>query len=388
MADLPFRPRLVENANEVAELCLAARSASSIALDTEADSLHSYHHKLCLIQLSFDERHFVIDPLAVGRPGLEPLAELCARRQVTKVMHGADYDLRVLDRDIGARVCGLEDTQVAAQLLGEPQTGLAALLQKELGVVIDKQYQRADWGARPLAPELVSYAVADTAHLHRLAAAVTGRLEELGRLNWWREECAALEEVCWVPAPVNELAFERIKFAGRLRGLERDRVAALHRWREQQASNEDVPPFRIIRNEALLALAQRPPGDLAEMTAFPGVGKSLSRRHGDQLLALLAAPPAAPERVPRVASKFEREREARVKQARSARDAVALQLGLAGGVLAPRTVLEQVVDCLPRDEEALAVCLGRAWRVSVLASCLLPLISGWLAAGAGDAAAQ
>jgi ribonuclease D len=71
----------------------------------------------------------------------------------------------VLDRDYQVRVRGLVDTQIMAQVLGEPKTGLAALLEQELGVELDKRYQRADWGRRPLTASQVVYAAADTAFL-------------------------------------------------------------------------------------------------------------------------------------------------------------------------------------------------------------------------------
>ena len=118
---------------------------------------------------------------------------------VEKVLHGADYDLRVLDRDLGARVVRLRDTQVAAQLLGEAQTGLAALVGREAEVVLDKRHQRADWGRRPLTHELLAYAAADTAYLELLRRRLSERLAALGRLAWWEEECVALEAIRWEP---------------------------------------------------------------------------------------------------------------------------------------------------------------------------------------------
>jgi ribonuclease D len=222
----------IAGAGELAGLALRARRAARVAVDTEADSLHSYFHKVCLIQLSFADTHALIDPLAVGRDGLAPVAELLADPAVTKLFHGADYDLRVLDRDLGARAVNVRDTQIAAQLLGLPQTGLAPLLAAELGVILDKGHQRADWGQRPLLPELIAYAIADTAHLQALEARLARRLAELDRLAWWEEECTALEAIRWEPPVADELAFERVKGAGRLRGGARDRLAALHRWRE------------------------------------------------------------------------------------------------------------------------------------------------------------
>jgi len=386
---MELQPQWVTGAAETAALAGRARGAGRVAIDTEADSLHSYFHKVCLIQLSFGGTHALIDPLAVGRDGLAPVAGLLADPAVTKLFHGADYDLRVLDRDLGARTVNVRDTQIAAQLLGLPQTGLAPLLAAELGVTLDKGGQRADWGQRPLPPELLAYAIADTAHLETLEARLARRLAELDRLAWWEEECAALEAIRWEPPVADELAFERVKGAGRLRGVARDRFAALHRWREERAAAADTPPFRILRGEPMLLLAAAPPAALAARATVAGGGAGAARRMGAELLRVLAAPPAAPERVPRARPVVDKVRDARVKELRAVRDAAAAELSLDAGVLAPRAALETVVDRRPADFDALASCLGRRWRAAALASHLLPAVAAWSAGGAGaDAVAH
>ena len=370
-------PLWVDSSNDVAAVCRAATAAGVVAIDTEADSLHSYFHKVCLIQLSFAGRHALIDPLAVGREGLAPLAALLGDGAVTKLLHGADYDLRVLDRDLGARVRPLRDTQAAAQLLGEKQTGLGALLEREFGIVLDKRHQRADWSLRPLSDEVRAYAANDTAHLESLAARLGERLEALGRTSWWIEECEVLEGVRFQATPDDPLAFERIKGARRLHGPARDRLAALHAWRERQASAADVPPFKILHGEVLLELAAAPPADLAALATVKGVGAVAVRRWGRELLAALVAPAQAPPAAERARFVRDRAREERVDAARKARDGVAAELGLDPGVLAPRAALEALADRPPGEVSELAVRLGRRWRAEVLGPALLPLAAAW-----------
>ena len=374
-------PPLLTRPEDVERWCRDGRAAGVVAIDTEADSFHSYHHKLCLVQLSFDSRSVLLDPLALGGPGLAPLGELLAEPAVVKLMHGSDYDLRMLDRDLGFRAVTLRDTQLAAQLLGEPQTGLAALLAKELGIVLDKSLQRADWSVRPLTPELLAYAAADTCHLARLAEILGLRLAAIGRLSWWEEECRALEGIRWQPPESDELAFERIKGARRLRGAARDRLAALHSWRERHAAAAAVAPFRVVGGAALLALAERAPEDLDALAKVPGVGTSTVRRFGPTLLRLLATAPPAPVRAPRERFTVDREREKRLKALRAARDAIAAELAIDPGVLAPRAALETVVDAAPATRAAVGACLGRRWRSDVLAETLLAVVAGW---GAGQ----
>lgn len=377
MTTSELRPAWVDEPAALAALCERARQSGQVAIDTEADSLHSYFHKLCLVQLSFDGAHALVDPLALGRENLRPLALLLADSAVRKLLHGADYDLRVLDRDLGARVVNVRDTQVAAQLLGEPQTGLAALAGKLLDVALDKKFQRADWGERPLSAEARAYAAGDTAFLAGLGAALSAKLAERGRLAWWEEECASLEAIRWEPPEPDPLAFERIKGSRALRGAARDRLAALFAWRETRAAGDDVPPFKILQAEALVTLAADPPADLEALASIRGVGRSTVRRFGRELLAVTATPPAAPDRLAKDRFVVDREREGRFKRLRAVRDEVAAGLAIDGGVLAPRAALEAVADRLPADEASLADCLGRGWRASVLAPFLLPVAAAW-----------
>ena len=380
-----LHPELIREPAGVQDVCTRAAAAGVVAIDTESDSLHSYFHKLCLIQVSFAGDHFVLDPLVLTREELRPLVQLLAEPKVEKVLHGADYDLRVLDRDLGARVVHLRDTQVAAQLLGEPLTGLAALIEREAGVTLDKKFQRADWGHRPLTPELLEYAAGDTAHLALLRSRLAEKLAGLGRLPWWEEECAALEAVRWEEPAPDPLAFERIKGARKLAAQARDRLAALHLWREREAAAADVPPFRIMNAEVLLVLAQNPPADLAALGEVRGVGRSTVRRFGREILYTVSQAPPAPDRTARTRFTLDRVREARIKQARAARDAVAGALAIEPGVLGSRAALEAVVDRQPCDEEELRGCLARAWRTALLAPVLLPLVASWRAAGPRDA---
>jgi len=147
----------------LSQVITAFRRDPLVAVDTEAASFHKYLDRIYLVQLSTTEHTAVIDPLAVT--DLNPVGELLADPAVEKVFHDADYDLRILDRDYRFRAASLFDTRIAAQLAGEPAIGLAALLEKYVGVKLSKAHQRADWSQRPLPPEMLSYAADDTRHL-------------------------------------------------------------------------------------------------------------------------------------------------------------------------------------------------------------------------------
>lgn len=178
---------------QVAELAGLLASETTIAIDLEADSMHNYQEKVCLIQVSTQQRTVLIDPLAAT--DLSPLRPVLADPAIRKIFHAADYDLRSLKRDFDLEINGLFDTMICAQFLGEERVGLADLLRKFFSVHLDKKFQRADWSQRPLPDEMVRYAAEDTRHLHRLVDIFEERLIAAGRLDWCTEEFALMEQV-------------------------------------------------------------------------------------------------------------------------------------------------------------------------------------------------
>ena len=145
----------------------------AIGLDTEADSLHHYTEKVCLIQLSaYGGGAWLIDPLAVR--DLSALAPVLADGAVVKVVHGGDNDITSMRRDFGFSFRTVFDTSIAARLLGDRELGLQALVRNELGVELTKGSQRDDWSKRPLTPKQEAYALADVEHLMALATRLTG----------------------------------------------------------------------------------------------------------------------------------------------------------------------------------------------------------------------
>jgi len=369
-----LRPAWIDSAEGVATVARAASSAGRIALDTEADSLHSYFHKVCLVQVSADDRHYVIDPLSLDADHLTPLWQAVADPSVTVVMHGADYDLRVLDRDYGARVTGLEDTQIMAQLLGEPKTGLGALLELEFDLDLDKRHQRADWGRRPLSSEMLAYAAADTAHLIPLAGRLRSRLEELGRWPWAEEEFRKLEQVRFEAQPPDPLAFERVKGARALRGAARDRLYDLYQWREREAQRLDLPPFKVVGNRPMLELALDPPQNSDELAEVSGLGPRFVRRWGRDVLRRLQRPFQAPERHmrPREPQPPAAVRH-RMKRLAEVRDRIASEFGLQPGLVCPRATVQEIAESAT-DRASLERAGLIGWRLEVLGDLFVEVL--------------
>lgn len=371
--------RYIDNAQQTAELAQSLDGTALLAADTEAAGYHRYHDRICLLQLSTREQTAVVDTLAVRDIG--PLEPYFADPAIEIIFHDADYDLRLLSRDFHVEVRGLFDTKIAAQLLGEPAFGLGNLLEKYLGVKLEKKYQRADWAQRPLPPELLEYAAEDTRYLPQLRDKLKAALEAKGRLHWADEEFRIEEQVHWSPAEDNGDAFLRLKGIRELRPRQLGALRELYNWREAVAAERDRASFRILPNEALLGIAREMPRNTDELARVPEVAPPFVDRYGGELVnavrraqqlpeSELPVRPRGPGRPPPDPA-FD----ALLERLKAARDIAADELGLDRGFLMPRAQLEEVGRERPRTLEALERIPGlRRWQVEALGERLLAVL--------------
>src|SRR5262245_41443904 len=184
-------PRWIRTPEELDALAHSLTGAAAISLDTEADSLHHYPGKLCLVQIAADqEPGHLIDPLSL--PTLAALAPVLADGNTVKILHAADNDLGYLKRLYGFTFASLFDTAIAARFLGTSTLGLDGLLEQFLGVAPVKSRQKDDWSRRPLSLEQETYALNDVLHLVDLRARLLDELRLKERETWVEEECAAV----------------------------------------------------------------------------------------------------------------------------------------------------------------------------------------------------
>jgi ribonuclease D len=348
---------------------------SALAIDSESDSLHHHREKVCLIQAGDGSRGWLLDPLA--RPDLSPLGRVVADPSVVKVLHGADYDVVTLKRDFGFQFANIFDTMIAARFLGLPAVGLQAIALAELGVELSKDSQRDDWSRRPLTPRQEEYALSDVAHLLVLHERLSARLREKGRLGWVEEECAV---VAALPPSRRRQGddYQGVKGARKLSPRQLAALRELYAWREAIADRTDIPSFKIVGTDALLALAQKAPADLrslekmrAESPDLRPVTSRLLREHGAALMEAMARARAVPEReLPRllkspprpVLDEPTRLRGAALKAWRTTR-AAALEVDVS--VVLPQRLLDKVAEAAPRDVSELEAIEGlRRWRIA------------------------
>ena len=365
--------------DELARFVTSLEGCRALALDTESDSLHHHFEKVCLLQLATDRGEArLVDPLALR--DLDPLAPVFADSAVVKVLHGADYDVTTLKRDFGFRFAGLFDTMIAARFLGLREIGLQALAREELGVDLSKDSQKDDWSRRPLTPRQEAYALADVRHLLPLYDRLAERLRGRGRLSWVEEECAAVAALEPARRKKDPEAYQRIKGAGRLAPRALAVLRELNAWREARAEATDVPPFKVLGNEALVTLAERPPRTLEELARVRGVLPRL-RNQAPALLEAAAHALRLPEaelprlaRAPRpIASEEARRRAAAVKSWRAEE---ARRSALDVSVVLPQRLIDRLAEAAPRDLAGLGAIEGlRRWRVEAYGTALLAALA-------------
>jgi ribonuclease D len=340
-----------------------------IAVDTEADSLHSYFDKVCLVQISIPEEDLIVDPLA--GVNLSSFGELLGNPDITKVFHGGDYDLRILHRDFGFVVRNLIDTSICAQLLGYEGLGLAALLDRHFGLKLNKTHQRADWSMRPLPPDMLEYAATDTHYLIELAAKLREELMALGRWTWALEEFSRLENVRYREVEDESETWRKVKNIGNLDRRSLAIVRGLHQWRDQLARRADRPPFKVMGNESIVEIAKARPLTVRDLAVVKAVPRYHSDRYGRELVGIVRqameiAEDELPDKSEPKAWIRDKNLESRINRLKTIRDRVARELKIDGSVLAPRHVLAAVATSGNLDVPAM-----REWQKQLMGEAFL-----------------
>jgi ribonuclease D len=373
------QPLWIDTPEELEGFLGSVANVREIAIDTEGASFHRFVDRIYLLQLSTRDATAVVDPLAVGRP--ERLGALLEDQRIEKVLHDADYDLRLLYQDYGWNTRNIFDTRIAAQLLGLTAFGLAALLDRYFGVRLDKKHQRADWSMRPLTPGMLDYAAQDTMYLLELRDRMREALEREGRWEWALEEFQRLEGLRWEEEEA-DAAFFRVKGARDLSRRELARLRELVQWRDSIAAAMDRATFRVAGNEVLLEAARRSPRTIPELLEIKGVPRALAERRGRELLdAIRRGDEVGEAELPKFprGQRWDRDPdfEENVARLKRVRDVVAKRLSIDPGFLCSRDRLEAIVRRKPATVEDLGELKDlRRWQVSLLGGEFLEALKG------------
>ena len=373
---------VIAGTRELASLISLIEAADRVALDTEADSLHSYREKLCLLQInvpavagivdagpdsgsasanrdhrsrlqSFD---FIVDPLA--GIDLEPLRRALEPKEI--VLHGADYDLRMLRRGLNFVAHKIFDTTIAARLLGIREFSLGALVKRYFGVELHKHSQKANWAKRPLPARMGEYAVNDVHYLLPLAEKLEIDLDRCERRDWLRQSCERAIEQAAVARVRNEDELWRVSGSGALRGRAAAVLRALWQWREREAEMVDRPPFHILQNERLVnAAVSFDSGCVPDYKHFSSRRRLAFREAAQNALELPESEWPVLRR--RFGKRPTAETMRRAEELRRRRDGSAEELGLEPSFIAPRGTLEAIAA-----DQARATSLLVPWQCELL----------------------
>ncbi len=333
------KPRWISTAPTFTAMLEELRLESILAVDTESNSLFAYTERVCLVQLSTQKTDFLIDPLSVD---ISPLGDIFASQEIEKVFHAAEYDIICLRRDYQFQVKNIFDTMVATRLLKKPALGLAAILQEEFDVVVDKKHQKADWGERPIKPAMLEYARLDTHFLiplrdRRLAELKTARLWELAQ-----EDFTRLSELngivpgkpnCWSVAGKESLSARQMAV-----------LQVLVEYRDRVAQKIDQPVFKVFGDSTLVTLARSMPASRKQLVESGALSERQVRYYGGELLQVIRKGENHP--VPR-RSHTRRPPEiflSRYDKLKRWRAATASEMGLESDVILPKDIMRSIAE--------------------------------------------
>lgn len=348
--------QLLDQPGQLEPLLKALDRVEEVFLDTEADNMNRYRTAVCLLQFLVDGEVYLVDALAPMK--FDTLWQKLSEKHL--VMHGSDYDLRLLYDLCEFRPKSIFDTMLAAQLLNRQRIGLAALLEDYFDVKLSKDSQKANWGKRPLTTKLLDYASLDVWYLPELRDLLTRELARLDRLNWLDQQCQRQIESALCGFPRDEQHGWRIGKSERLRGRGLSVLHAVWHWREEQARRLDTPPFKVCNNDLLLSIAYAAEeGDALEAVLAK---VNLGRRHNRLAPSLADAMRSGYERDPQSLPRRKRNGDfaplstselALQDRLKVDRDRLATKLELEATLIANRTQLASIARAPEKIDEIL-----------------------------------
>ncbi len=361
-------PVWVADPGSLAKLVRSLASEPRLAVDTESNSLHAYREQVCLIQFSTPKKDYLVDPLALH--DLSSLAPLFSNPAIEKVFHAVEYDQICLKRDFDINFVNIFDTMQAARILGYRQVGLDAMLAEKLGINLDKRYQKADWGVRPLSPEMLSYARLDTHHLLDLRDNLQAELQERGR---WELAC---EEFTRLAAGNGSTradlpAWQRVKGT---RNMSRQQLAILQElcnWRCAEAEQLGRPVFKVMDDKRLVSIAMAAPKSETELEALDLTARQIYVFGGDILKAVGQGRKAAPVHRP-IAGHPDPHILNRLNALSAWRKGAAQKMAVESDVVLPKPWMHAIAEQGPKNLRELSALMPRSpWRLKTFGAQIL-----------------
>jgi len=361
-----------------------ANGTGPIAIDAERASGFRYGQRAYLLQLRRQgSGTWLIDPIDFST--LAPLRDAISSEEW--ILHSSLQDLPCM-RELDLTPTRLFDTELAARILGRPKVGLAALVESELGLILEKGHSAADWSTRPLPESWIRYAALDVEVLIELRDLLHAELVETGRWEWAEAEFAYITSL---PSPEpRKDPWRRTSGVHRLR---KPRQLAIIRelWtvREDIARERDVSPGRIVNDDTLVAIATDPPATSADMHDLPGFRRRGASRFVTTLWSALQTaltlpdgdlpvhnPPTEGPPPPRIWRDRDPQAATRLAACREEIIEIAETLGMPAEVLIPPEPVRQLawrppdVITVGSISDLLASHGARAWQIALVSTSL------------------
>ncbi len=344
-----------------------------LAVDTESNSLHAFREQVCLIQFSTPETDYLVDPLVL--PDLSPLMPVFSDPDIEKVFHAAEYDLICLKRDFGITLANIFDTMQAARILGYKQVGLDSMLAAELGITLNKRYQKADWAERPLSPEMLNYARLDTHHLLDLRDSLQTELQERGRWELAQEEFTRLS----ISNGINKSeipAWQRIKGTQHFTARQLAVLQELCLWRDVQAKRMGRPVFKVMDDKRLVSIALAAPKTQSDLEALNLTPRQIHIYGSEILQAVGHGRKAAPIHRP-LSTRPDPAVLNRLNVLSAWRKVVGQKMSVESDVVLPKGWMHAIAEKNPKTIQELSLLMPQSpWRLSAFGKQILNTIHG------------
>ncbi len=364
-------PILVQSEGPLARLLDDLNHQRRIAVDTESNSLHAYRERVCLIQFSTPKTDYILDPFAFDDLG--SLGPIFSSPRIEKIFHASEYDLICLRRDYGFGFSNLFDTMQAGRILGRKQAGLDRLLADKLGVQVNKRFQKADWGARPLTRDLLLYARLDTHYLLPLRDLLKAELRAKGLWELAQEDFRMACNSNGLKPKVELPSWSRYSARRDLTPRDLTVLGELLACREQIAARLDRPPFKVFDDDRLIMISKAKPRTLDELSQT-GLSSKQVQYWGQLMLEAIGRGVESQLVKPRPSPRPDDAYLKRLDKLKAWRKKVAADMEVESDVVLPRPLLLALAECGPQDLKS--VMQGFPWRWRHFGTQLLKVLQG------------
>jgi ribonuclease D len=346
----------------------------SLAVDTEANSLYAYREQVCLIQISTPEMDYIIDPLSIDN--ISGLGSVFSDPEIEKVLHASEYDLLILYDEYQFKFCNLFDTMLAAQILGRRKLGLDALMEEFFSITVNKKYQRANWGKRPIEDDMLRYAQMDTHYLIQIRRFLGDELEKTGLSPIAQEDFDRACQAYKHTKENHQEAWWRLNGSKKLPPDKAAVLKGLYLFREGIAQKKNLPVFKVLSSQSLIQLAEKCPTNTKELFKLEISSKKSVQRYADELVKIIKDGLKSEPIFPPTRVRLDNSYLAREKALRDWRKKTAKKMNVNSAVILPREILYAIVAANPDTKKQLEELLHDVpWRLDRFGDDILSILN-------------